>query len=321
LLTKKPDRRYCNGAVLLEALKRELNAHTAHEAEGRRQGFGLSVQVAVATSAIMAAVLALSIAFITQRQIEAMEGVALTSGSSIVSFVASNAALAAAENMRLPSDQQDWLPAQAFVANAAADPNITQILVVDHAGLIRAASAENLIGAPYLAPTGRRVVRDRPDISVTRARTGDGENVLRFMRAIDYAGREVGRVEVSVRRTELEAASSLTTMLLIGLGLLIVAVAAGLAIGATQLVLKPLRRLRAALTDAAKGDCDFRISHNRRDELGQLFDAFNALVESLAARHELAANATAAHLDATTILAPANDALSLRDPGARHVVT
>lgn len=308
LLSKRPEKRFASGAHLLEALQRERDAYAAMLAEGGRRRLPLPAKLAIATTAISAAVLAVGASLVLNKQQEAMERVALASGSSIVSFVAANAALPAAENFALPPEQRDWLPAQAFVTNASADPNVTQMLVVDHEGVIRAASADDLVGARYLPPTGQRVVRDRPNISVTTVRASSGERSFRFARPIEYAGRQVGLVDVSVRRTELESAAFVTMVLMFALVAVMLAVVAALTLGAAQLVLRPLRRLKDAFQDAAAGDLDFRISHRQRDEFGDLFDAFNAFVASVQKRLEGAGAAHPSHLEATMIESPANDA-------------
>ena len=147
-------------------------------------------------------------------------------------------------------------------------------------------------------------MRDRPNISVTTVRFSNGERSFRFARPIEYAGRQVGLVDVSLRRTELESAVFLTTGLLLALVAVMLAVVAALTIGAAQLVLRPLRRLKAAFDDAADGNLDFRISHRQRDEFGDLFDAFNAFAGSVQKRLENAGvvHASPASLDATTSL-------------------
>jgi tRNA A-37 threonylcarbamoyl transferase component Bud32/HAMP domain-containing protein len=308
LLAKRPDKRFRNGAAVLEALQRERHAHATLQSEGPRRWLGLRTKMALITGAVTASVLVAAIGVVTNRQYAAMEQVALSSGSSIVSFVASNAALAAAENMGLPPQERDWVPAQAFVNSASTDPSITQMLVIDHDGVIQAASDPDLVGAHYAAPTGRRIVRDRPNVSVTTVRNQRGQSTLRFARPIQYAGRQVGMVDVSVLRTELDAAAGLTLALLIGLGVLTLAVVVALTLGATQLVLRPLRRLSTAFRDASAGDLDFRISHDRHDEFGQLFDAFNAFVASVQQKLETGdLRTTVADLNATMISTPANE--------------
>ena len=309
LLSKRPEKRFASDAHLLEALQREKQAYAAMLTEGGRRRLPLPAKLALGTTAITAAVLAIGVSLVIDKQYDAMERVALASGSSIVSFVAANAALSAAENLALPPAQRDWLPAQAFVNNASTDPNVTQMLVVDHEGVIRAASSDDLVGARYIPPAGQRIVRDRPNISVTTVRFSNGERSFRFARPIEYAGRQVGLVDVSLRRTELESAVFLTTGLLLSLVVVMLAVVAALTIGAAQLVLRPLRRLKAAFEDAAHGNLDFRISHRQRDEFGDLFNAFNAFAGSVQKRLEGAGavQAPQSALDATTISMPAND--------------
>ncbi len=308
LLAKRPEKRFADGGHLLDAIQREKQAYAAMLAEGARRRLPLPAKLALATTAITALVLAGAVSLVIDKQYAAMERVALASGSSIVSFVAANAALHAAENVALAPEQRDWLPTQAFVTTASRDPNVSQMLVVDHEGVIRAASSPDLIGARYIPPTGQRVVRDRPNISVTTVRASDGERSFRFARAIEYAGHRVGLVDVSLRRTELQSAASLTLGLLFGLVGAVLAVVAALTIGAAQLVLRPLVRLKSAFQDAASGNLDFRISHRQRDEFGDVFDAFNAFVASVQKRLDGAAAPQIAPLEATTIGAPANDA-------------
>ncbi len=308
LLAKRPEKRFPNGAQLFEALQREKAAYASAQSEGVRRRLPVSARMALLTSAVTAVALAVSIGVVLHHQYKAMERVAIASGASIVSFVASNAALTAADNLSLPPEQRDWVPTQAFVSSAAADPNVSQMLVVDHEGVIQAASSPDLIGARYIPPTGRRIAGDRPILSVTTVRSSAGVNSFRFARPIEYAGRQVGLVEVSIRRTGLDAAAMLTRFMLIGLGVLTIILVAALTVGASQLVLRPLKRLKAAFADATAGNLDFRLSHTRRDEVGDLFEAFNRFVASVQQRAETdIPHAKPLNLDATMIMPPAND--------------
>ena len=87
-------------------------------AEGGKRRLPLPMQVALAllTTAITAAVLAIGIGVVIDKQYGAMERVALTSGSSIV-VVRRRATrrCSAAENIARPPEERDWVPAQAFV--------------------------------------------------------------------------------------------------------------------------------------------------------------------------------------------------------------
>lgn len=276
LLSKTPQKRFADGAQLAEALKREAAAWNAASAEDRSRRLPLHLRFTLLAAATVAAVLTLSISAVLDQQYRAMERVAVTSGSSIVSFVASNVALHVMENSTRPVGEADWLPVEAFVKTASADKNITQMIVVDQTGIIRAAADHAMVGLNYDPPSGQPRIDSDPGVSIS-----SGPDAFRFTRPITYAGREVGHVDIGVRKDELLAAAGLTRWLLIGLGALMMTMVLGLSFLAGRLILSPVRRLNSALKDGAAGNLDFRISHNRRDEFGELFDNFNALVSAV----------------------------------------
>jgi len=76
-----------------------------------------------------------------------------------------------------------------------------------------------------------------------------------------------------------------TRLLLIALGLITV-----LAVGIVSYVFgrmlsRPFKLLRTSLYEVADGNLDCRISEERRDDLGEVFTAFNRMVMSLESRH------------------------------------
>lgn len=282
LLAKKAERRFTDGGQLVEAIKRELRAIEVQAEEGEERARYLPIQVrqTLIMAAITAAVLLASVGLVLNRQDKAMQHMALSSGSAIASFVASNAALTAADNATLPADQRDWMPVAAFVRAASSDPNIRQITVVDADGLIRGSSDPDRIGQIYEGARGEALVRKDADVTITSTRAEHGAGGFRFVRPILYAGRSFGMVDVTVSKAELESVASLSTWLMAGLTLVTLGVVVvGSYLGARRVAV-PVRRLKRALADAAKGDLDFRISHSRKDEFGELFDGFNRLAAS-----------------------------------------
>jgi serine/threonine-protein kinase len=277
LLSKKADRRFADGAQLAEALRRELSAYDAVLAEADTKGRALPLQVrlTLVMASITALVLFFSIGGVLKRQDQAMQEMALTSGSAIASFVASNASLRAVENAALPPEERDWLPVEAFINAAASDPNVQQLTVVDADGVIRAASDAKRIGSPYRAVTGEPLVETDGDVRISETKAADGAEGFRFVRPITYAGRAFGLVDVSVSKAELTAAAELSRLLLFALGLVTVGVVVAVSFTMARLLALPIRRLKSAFDDAARGDLDFRISHQRKDEFGELFDGFN----------------------------------------------
>jgi len=288
LLAKKPERRFADGGQLAEAMRREQRAQEVltEDAEEHRRYLPLQARLALVMAGITAVVLLLCVGLVLNRQDKAMERMALSSGAAIASFVASNAALTAADNATLPPDQRDWMPVEAFVRAASADANVRQITVVDADGLIRAASDRSRIGQIYETPRGETLVQEGQGGAVTSARSGKDAGSFRFVRPIIYAGASFGLVDVSVSKAELEAAASLSRWLMVALGLVTLGVVIAVSYAAARQVAGPIRRLRTALADAARGNLDFRISHNRKDEFGELFDGFNRLAASVQDRLE-----------------------------------
>jgi serine/threonine protein kinase/HAMP domain-containing protein len=295
LLAKQPEKRFASGAEVADALRREHEALSSAR-DGRRR-LPLQLRLTLVMGVVVGLALLLSIATVLSRQYKAMEQMALTSGTAITSFVANNVALRAVENAGLSQSEQDWLPVQAFIAAAARDSDVRQIVMVDSGGVVRGSSDPARVGSRYGAPGGEQQLAESADQLVTAT----GERDFRFVRTIRYAGRPFGKIEVVVARTGLDAAARSSRDLLVGLGLalLIVVLAISYAIG--QSVARPVDRLHRALGDAAAGKRDFRISHNRTDAFGELFDAFNGLAESLERDPAGGAESRPVSLEATRI--------------------
>lgn len=294
LLAKKPEKRFADGGELAAAVRKEQQAYAALVAESERSGrrnLPLQARMTLAMAAITSVVLLAAVGLVLDRQGKAMQQMVLTSGAAITSFVASNAALTAADNASLPAEQRDWAPVEAFVRAASADPNVRAITVVDADGVIRGATDAKAVGQIYEGHKGESPVREAADTTITSAALAGGEGAFRFVRPIKYAGGTFGLVDVAVSKAELEAANGLSLGLLLALSAVVLGVVAAVSYAAARQVAAPVKRLRAALADAAKGDLDFRISHNRKDEFGELFDGFNRFVGQVQHRLERAPGA------------------------------
>ena len=302
LLSKQPERRFANGTQLADAMRKERAALTAvgEEERARSKSLPIQVRLPILLALITALVLGAAIWTVLTKQYRAMEQVALASGNAISAFVASNAGLRAVENATLAVPQQDWAPVEAFVRAASKDSNIRRIIVVGADGVVRAASDPSLTGKPYLAPGDGKIVERGPNITITAVDGGAGAGALRFVRPITYAGRAFGQVDVEVSKGPLESAARLANILMAALGLVTLGGVATTSYLGARALAAPIRRLKGALLEAARGNLDFRISHARKDEFGELFDSFNlaagALQERLVSVEQLALNAPNAAL-------------------------
>ena len=286
LLSKQPEMRFADGRQLADAMRKELTALTAvgAEAETRHSYLPIQIRLPILLGLITALLLGAAIWTVLTRQYQSMEKVALASGDAISSFVASNAALRAVENATLPPVQQDWAPVEAFVRSASDDPTIRRILVVGADGIVRASSDAAQTGRPYRAPQGGATIERRAGLTILAQDTAGGTSVFRFVRPITYAGRSFGQVDVEVSKTALNQAADLSRILMALLGLVTLAGVALTSYFGARTVAVPLRKLKGALLEVARGNLDFRIGHNRRDEFGDLFDSFNLAATAVSAR-------------------------------------
>jgi len=284
-IAKQPAQRFADAARLSDALRRELSVAqvVAREAAAQRSYLPLQVRLTLLMALITAIVLAIAVGTVLSRQRAAMRGVALSSGNAISAFVANNAALRAVDNAALPADQQDWVPVQAFVQNAAADPNLRGLLVTDAGGVVRAAIDQSLIGRPYRAPTDEPLVADRDGVTI---RAADGGQSFRFVRPITYAGRSFGTVDLRLNQAILRSAARVSTWLLVLLAVVTLGTVALVSFLSARLLQAPITRLGDALMEIARGNLDFRISHSRQDEFGELFDGVNLVAQSTQERQE-----------------------------------
>ena len=312
LLAKRPERRFADGAELARALAREAKAFEAVRADEAARGryLPLQVRLTVLMVAVTAVALAVGMSAVLNAQYRAMERMALSSGSSIAAFVASNAALPAVENAAVPSAERDWTPIQAFIAAAAKDQSVRWMTMVDADGVVRGASDPRSLGSRYRTPAAERVVSRAPDVVVTDTRLDDGRPGFRFVHPIRYAGKGFGLIEVSIGKADLQAAAAVSRDWMLAFGAVVLLVVASLSFVMARLLARPLRRLKTALRDAAMGDLGFRISHRRQDEFGDLFEGFNLLASSMGERLAAAERPAGRPfaLDATQVEAVRSDA-------------
>jgi serine/threonine-protein kinase len=301
LLAKKPEQRFADGESLARALRRELDAVDSDEPVSRR-GLPLRMKLPLMLAGTTALALSLSVVTVLDRQEQALAHMAVVSGSSITAFVTSNAAVLAADNAGLSPDQQDWSPLQAFVDTAAHDSGVRRLVVADSTGIVRAASDRAMIGQRYVPAQGEATIPSTDGSVVTGSTDATGGAGFRFVRPIKYAGADFGKVDLTLRRTALDAARASSRDLLLALSAFVMLVVLLIGWLAARQIERPLRRLKSALDEAAEGRLAFRLSHRRRDEFGAAFDAFNRAADTL--EPMMQAGAPPPPLTATLVVAP-----------------
>ncbi len=277
LLSKKPERRFQSGRHLAQALRRELSElELLRQAEPKRRYLPLQARISLAMAGIIGVVLFGSIWLVLNRQYNAMREMAVTSGAASAAFVAGNAGLTAAENAALPKGTApDWASIEVFVRIASEDRNVAELKVIDANDIIRGAKDIKLIGQKYTPQKSETIISQTSDLTVYEVRDKELKQQFRFVQPIRYGKGTYGKVDMLLKQNRLENAVRLSRILLLLLGLATLAAVTLTAYIVTTLLARPIKRLNSAFTDAIKGNLDFRISHESKNEFGELFDSFN----------------------------------------------
>jgi methyl-accepting chemotaxis protein len=192
---------------------------------------------------------------------------------TIAAFVASNAGVVAVDNAGLPADQQDWSALQAFVESASEDSEISDLTVVDANNIVRAASDPRQIGNDLRVAANERPIAGGEAAGVSYTAKSPARACALCARSITL-GDSYGKVDLVVRTGALSAAARTPALLvLLSLVVMLTVNIVGYLSGAA--VTRPLARLRSAINEAATSRFALRISHQRGDEFGDAFDAFN----------------------------------------------
>ncbi len=273
LLAKAPDRRFRSGKDLARALRRELRAYEERAESGeKRRIIPLRVRWALMSTFVVAVTMGIAIYFIEAKQREELTEFAVDSGVSLVKFIATETAVQVLG--------EEWVAIEIFVNEAIRGQSFEYLSVLDHQGVIRGSSDPAQLGTTYQPPPSAKRIYNHDGIVVSEVGQSGGTPVLEFDAPILFQDKIVGRVRLGVVQTPLQAVADITRTLFIVLGAVTVLAVGLVSYGLAQLLSRPIRILRAALQEIAKGNFDCRISERRKDELGLVFAEFNHMAES-----------------------------------------
>jgi serine/threonine-protein kinase len=297
-LAKQPGQRFQSGQEMADALLKVLaEIYEAARDKNKPRIVPLRIKWALAMAAIIALVMGVTAAVITQRQYAAMMGQAADYGDALARFIArQNAAAALAE---------EWEVVDVAVQEMMKTGNFERIVVIDPAGVVRASSLAAQVGQPYV-PAGTEPLRaaaGRP--GAVRYRVDDGM-VLGFESPVTFQDKLVGRVALGIAEAPLTRVGRLSITLMVVLVLVTVLAVAVAMYFLADWFAKPIRLLGESMAEIAKGRFTHRIAEKRRDEFGQLYADFDAMAEALQQREAGAPPAPTAGL-AVPPAAPAGE--------------
>jgi serine/threonine-protein kinase len=184
----------------------------------------------------------------------------------------------------VPVLSQNWVPLELFVRDASQRGSFDFLVVTDHDNVVKAATDTSLVGKKYVPLQNADLVVDTPDLKASSVALADGNDVFLFDTPILFQKTEIGRVRLGLNRAGMDRVLGSTLLLMSVLGALAVLAVIAMVYVFGGLLSRPLRLLSKTLTDFGAGDLDRRVSGTRKDEIGQLFSAFNHMADAIQAK-------------------------------------
>jgi serine/threonine-protein kinase len=278
LLQKSPDKRYQTGDELAQALVSELNALRDQQEEQKKHKYiPIKIKWTLSAVSIVAMVLLVSINVVFGLQSSAMTKQAVDSGASFARFIATETAI--------PLLSEDWITLETFINDAASRDTFAYLVVTDRAGIIRGASDTSLVGQTYAEGEEVELISDKDDAYTTSSIMGNGTSVFNITTPILFQSTEVGTIILGLSQEGLNAVKSATAWLMFLLAVITISSVAVIMFIFGGLISRPLKVISNALHSFASGDFDTRISLNRKDEIGEVFNDFNHMAMSIQDRY------------------------------------
>jgi serine/threonine-protein kinase len=239
----------------------------------------------------VALVLVLGMNYLYRTQNEAMAETTFGFGDALASLIAQETA----EALIL----EDNTALSVLVSDFAANPEIQYLHISDNDGIVQASTNPYLRGESAPPVDGAPIERETGAVDL--ARTDDG--VLEFRVPIRFQARRVGQVRLGLDGTGLSQAAAATMWMLVALFCAaLLALAGGLA-WMTRRHQLGLKRLAWGLKRLQRGQYEFRLETDRRDEFANTFRQFNRLAVRL---DELSRSTRKAQNDARRASVPAD---------------
>jgi len=179
---------------------------------------------------------------------------------------------------------QDFLTLRELIRSLVRQPGVRYAMILDLDGRVLTHSRVSASGRTLRDPLSQAALR-ATEVVAREARGPRGERLYDFAAPVLLLGerRAVARIGVSFEQ-ELHVLRQ-TRNLIVGLGLLTLAVGLLWARFHARRMAQPIRTLAEGAEALARGELDRRIVADRRDELGELARSFNGMAESLEQRY------------------------------------
>ncbi len=284
-LQKLPAQRFESVAELASALRRVLaEMDLSAQEKAKPRIVPLRVKWAAMMAGIVALVMGLTAAVITQRQYGALMNQASDYGASLARFIAAQNASAVLG--------EEWEAVDVSVQELMKTGSFERITVIDSTGVVRAATQAAGVGqryvpvaSPQAGLSGEPLEPRIGGVAASRYTTPEG-SVLGFDAPVVYRDKQVGRVALGIPERPLAEVARLSMILMAVLALITVLAVAVAMYFVANWFAQPIRLVVESMGELAKGHYTHRIGEQRKDEFGQLFTAFDHLALAVQQREE-----------------------------------
>ena len=256
--------------------------------------------------AAVALVLVLGLWYVYRSQTGAIEAATYGYGDALASLIAQETA----EALIL----EDTTALSILVSDFSVNPQVDHLHVADAAGIVQASTNPFLQGQPVPPAEGRAVDREAGSVVLTR----NADGLLQFSVPIRFQARRVGEVRLALDGSALDATAATTLgmlALVFSITVLVVALGVGWMMRRQQ---RAMQRLAWGLKRLGRGQVDFRLEAERRDEFSDVYRQFNRLAVRLDEHRSTAADDDAAPSPELPALRPVkglpDDTLDLSAP-------
>jgi adenylate cyclase len=170
-----------------------------------------------------------------------------------------------------------------FISSAKKNRGVTYVMIVDKAGVVRAHSDIQKSGSKYDPPKDAHVTERASDYTISVTETGEG-TVYDIAAPIMLTGADnqsLGEVHLGLSDSVIEEAVSKMQRHVAGIGLVALLIGGIGALTLAVYTVAPIKLLVKGANEIGRGNLDQEISIKRRDEIGELTDAFNGMAKGL----------------------------------------
>jgi len=272
LLAKKPAARYASAAEVLEEFQ-EIRAGLSQGLLSSARRRGMAWRWPLAVGSLVALVLVLGLGHVYRSQNEAMASATYGYGEGLASVIA--------REIAEPLLLDDSAALGNLVSDFSGNPQVLYLHIADRHGIIQSSTSLFLQDEPV--PEIENPVIRRSESAMRVVQAGNGN--LEFQVPVRFQARRLGEIYLGLDGSALSAAarSTLGMMVLVFLVAMLVILLALAAMVHHQRRL--IERIGWGLRRVGKGQYDFRLEADRRDEFGNLHRRFNDMAMRLEERH------------------------------------